>query len=59
MPPTTGGSTIGRVVRPRSSALPRNCPRASSHANGNPNSSARLTRKYGEVLPMESGVGRS
>ena len=40
MPPTTGGSTIGRVVSPRSSALPRNRPRASSQASGNPNSSA-------------------
>ncbi len=40
MPPTTGGSTIGSVVRPRSSPLPRNCPRASCHASGNPNPSA-------------------
>jgi hypothetical protein len=40
MPPTTGGSTIGKVVRPRSTALPRNRPRASSHASGKPNSTA-------------------
>ena len=40
MPPTTGGSTIGSVVRPRTTPLPRNRPRASSHASGNPNSSA-------------------
>ena len=40
MPPTTGGSTIGSVVRPRSSALPRNSTRASNQASGNPKTSA-------------------
>src|SRR5580700_231344 len=40
MPPTTGGSTIGSVVKPRTRALPRNCTRASSQASGKPKTSA-------------------
>src|ERR1700691_861818 len=40
MPPTTGGSTIGSVVSPRSNGLPGNRPRASSQASGKPKASA-------------------
>src|SRR5450759_2923390 len=35
-PPTTGGSTSGRVTRARSRLRPRNRARASTHANGTP-----------------------
>ena len=52
MPPTTGGSTIGKVVSPRTTALPRKVLRARSQASGNPNSSA-ITVLASEAM-MES-----
>ena len=36
-PPTTGGRTMGRMVRARMTRLPRNVQRARSQANGIPN----------------------
>src|SRR5215475_5452579 len=40
MPPTTGGSTIGKVISPRSRLRPGNLPLASSQATGKPKISA-------------------
>jgi hypothetical protein len=52
IPPATGGSTIGSVVSPRTSPLPRKLLRARIQASGNPNSSA-MTMLASEAM-MES-----
>ena len=44
-PPTTGGSTIGRIANARTIALPAELDRASSHAIGRPNSTERAGRR--------------
>ncbi len=40
MPPTTGGSTIGKVVKARRRLRPGNATRAYTHASGTPRTSA-------------------
>src|SRR5258706_4539559 len=40
MPPTTGGSTIGKVVKARRRLRPGNATRAYTHASGTPRTTA-------------------
>ena len=58
-PPTTGGSTIDRVVRARTTERPGNSTRASSQANGTPNTTEMAVAHSEQVMDRRSAVSAS